>query len=36
MGRYCSSGDRFLFCHVIKQDHMIKDGGDSKDRSPSR
>ena len=35
MGRYCSSEDGFLVCLVIKQDHMIKDRGDYKDRSPS-
>ena len=25
--RFCSSRDMFLFCHVIKQHHIIKGSG---------
>ena len=25
--RYCSSGEMFLVCHVIKHDNVIKESG---------
>ena len=35
--RYCISRDiKFLVCHVVKQDHIIKGSGGYNDRSPSR
>ena len=35
--RYCSSRYiMFLFCHVIRQGHIIKGSGDYKYRSPLR
>ena len=34
---YCSSRDiKFLVCHVIKQDSIIKGSGGYNDRNPSR
>ena len=30
--RYCTSRDMFLVCHVIKQEHVIKELGDYNDR----
>ena len=32
---YCSSRNMFLVCHVIKQDHVIKELGKYNDRNPS-
>ena len=32
--RYGSSGDIFLVCHVIKQDHVLKVSSDLIGRSP--
>ena len=35
--RHCGSGDiTILVCHVILQDHMIKESCDFRGRSPSR
>ena len=34
--RRCGGIDKFLGCHVILQDHMIKGSSDIMGRSPSR
>ena len=34
--KYCSSGDKPLVCHVIKQDHIIQGWSDYNNTSPSR
>ena len=33
--KYCSSKDMFLFCPVIKQEHIIKGSGDYNCRGKS-